>query len=347
MASRIGYIPSLYVTADINDKLIYRTRVKSITDTPTFNSTSETYVRDWRLATLTLSVWDTRKKTDDCLVGVVALKMSEIFHESSSVVKFYNIQGGEGSGRIRVSMVFRSMKMKLEESLLGFSIGSFVFTSPITATGDVNSSKLRIRTSGASKTIKGVSKADASQTWALNDEESTLPVSNRYMTPIVLEFVGAGLTEKIKGPLGKNKHYAVFWLYRLVDNKELAFTLNVFKTNNPNRLTQNVVDEPDDTMSLEKVGEVSFTGRFKPGFDDSHEEFLIDHDHWSSFKCWQAAKKSGMYVCYHSLSTVLRQVKAEKANLLIGQREDQVKRTTNETVDKLAMGIKRSQSIKV
>jgi len=291
----VDYIPSLYVTVDINDELIYRTRVKSINNAPTFNSSTETYIRDWRLACLTLSVWDTRKKTDDCLVGVVSLKMSDIFNKSSSVVKFYDLKGGAGTGRIRVSMIFRSMRMKLEESLLGFSVGSFVFSSPIVCTGDTSTSKLRLRSSATSLSIKNGSKSDGSYTWTLDDQQTVLPVHHRYMSAIVFEFIGSGMTEKLKGPLGKNKHYAVLWLFRLVDNKEENFTLPIYQTNNPNRLTQNVVSESDDTMELTEVGKVKFSGRFKAGLDEAHGklDFKKDHDHWSTYQSWLAARKSG------------------------------------------------------
>merc|ERR1712098_688965 len=164
----VDYIPSLYVSADINDQLVYRTRTKHISNTPTYNSSTETYIRDWRLATLNLSVWDIRKKSDDCLVGVASVKLSEIFHESSSVVKFYDLKGGEGTGRIRVSMIFRSMKMKLEESLLGYSVGSFVFSSPIVAKGDMYTSKINIRAAGSRRAIKSGSSSDGGHSWTLD-----------------------------------------------------------------------------------------------------------------------------------------------------------------------------------
>ena len=293
----IDYIPSLYVSADINDQLVYRTRVKSISNMPTYNSSTETHVRDWRLATLTLSVWDTRKKTNDCLVGVVSLKMSEIFRESSSVVKFYDLKGGEGTGRIRVSMIFRSIKMKIEDNLLGYSVGSFVFTTPIVCNGNVNTNSLKLRASGSHRRLKsGGSQSDAGYTWDLDKQNSTLPVHHRYLSPVVLEFVGGGLTEKIKGPLGKTKQYAVLWLFRLTDNQTNDFVLPIYKTNNPDRLIQNVVSEPDDTMQLEKVGEVKFSGKFKAGIDESHADFLNDRDMWSTYQSWLAAKKSGEYV---------------------------------------------------
>jgi hypothetical protein len=294
----VDYIPSLYVTADINDQLVYRTRVKNITNTPTFNSSTETCIRDWRLATVMLSVWDSRKGGEDCLVGVVSLKMSDIFHESSSVVKFYDLKGGEGTGRIRVSMVFRSVRMKLEESLLGYSVGSFVFTSPITCSGSINFNTLKLRTSGSQRLIKsGGSKSDDGNfTWTLEKPQSTLPVHYRYLSPVVFEFVGSGITDKIAGPLGKSKHYAVLWLFKLTDNKASSFTLPIYKTNNPNRLTQNVVSQSDDTMMLEEVGQVTFNAQFKAGIDAEHEDFLRDHVHWSTYQSWLAAKKSGEYV---------------------------------------------------
>ncbi|KAK9437956.1 C2 domain protein [Metarhizium brunneum] len=42
--SNIDYISSLYVAADIDDKLVYKTLVKSITNTRVFNSSTETYI---------------------------------------------------------------------------------------------------------------------------------------------------------------------------------------------------------------------------------------------------------------------------------------------------------------
>ena len=296
----VDYIPSLYVSAEINDKLVYRTRVKSINNAPTFNSSTETYVRDWRMATLTLSVWDTRKKADDCLVGVVALKLSELFHESSSLVKFYDLKGGAGTGRIRISMIFRSIGMKLEEHLLGYDIGTFVLSSPIVCTGDgINTRKLSLRTSGSQRVIKGGEKDEGGYTWKLDEKQSMLPIHYRYMSPLVLEFTG--IMDAVPGPLGKKlnktKHFAVLWLFRLIDNKTEEFTLPIFKTDNPDRLTQNVVSESDHTMKLEKVGEAKFKGRFKAGLDQSHKEFLgkgnSSYDHWSAYQSWVAARKSG------------------------------------------------------
>ncbi|ORY77376.1 C2 domain protein [Protomyces lactucae-debilis] len=293
----VGYIPTLYVTADINDRLTYRTRVKSLNNAPTFNSTTEQYIRDWRVATLTVGVWDTRKKSDDCLVGLVSLKVSDIFHEASSSVKFYDLVGGAGTGRIRLSMIFRSMNMKLDKSLLGFEVGTFTFTSPLTVTGQVHHHALTLKGSGSSRRVKSVKKGegDIDRIWTLDKDKliNRLPIQYRYHSPVVLEFASAGISDALKGPLGRQKHYAVLWLFKLIDNQSTKFTLPIYKTDNPARFTQNVVTQPDETMSLEKVGEVSFVGRFTAGLDESFEEFVEGHDAWTTYTTWSAARKAG------------------------------------------------------
>lgn len=290
----IAYIPSLYVSADINDELVYRTRVKSITNMPTFSSSTETYIRDWRLATLTLGVWDKRRHANDCLVGVVSLKLSDLFHESSSLVKFYDLRGGEGSGRLRISMIFRSIELNLPDNLLGYNVGSFVFTTPIKCTGDGYTSRLKIRVSGSHAIVKSsTAEDDGSHTWQLSDVQASLPVHHRHLSPVVLEFQSGGLTQKSLPGVGRSKHYAVLWLHKLVDNQINEFSLPIYKTDNPLRLIQNVVTESDKTMQLTRVGEARFSGKFKAGIDDSHENWLNDRDRWSTFQAWKAARSAG------------------------------------------------------
>lgn len=295
----IEYIPSLYCTAHLNDRYIYGTRVKSISAQPTFNSTTEQFVRDWRLATVTVGVWDTRKKSHDCLVGVVVLKLSTVFEASSSVVRFYDLQGGEGTGRIRLGLIFRSVATKLDKNLLGFSAGTFIFTSPVVVKGDVHRSKLKLRASGSKRAIKSsASSMNDGHGWELKFPDSHLPILYRYLSPVVLEFVGAGLSEKLKGPLGKEKHFAVLWLFKLVDGENTHFELPVYRTDNPDRFTQNVVSQPDDTMTLEQVGTVTFNAKFNAGLDATHGDFLqagtFEDQRWRTFQCWQAARKLGL-----------------------------------------------------
>merc|ERR1711964_764960 len=94
-------------------------------------------------------------------------------------------------------------------------------------------------------------------------------------------------------PSWKEQTLPVLWLHKLVDNKEATYTLTIWKTNNKDRLLQNVVDSPDDAMTLDKVGEVTFTAKFKAGIDEAHEEFLDGHNQWCTFKAWKAARESG------------------------------------------------------
>ncbi|BFZ57067.1 hypothetical protein PYCC9005_004117 [Savitreella phatthalungensis] len=280
----IEYVPSLYCTAHLNDRYIYGTRVKSITSAPTFNSTTEQFIRDWRLATVTIGVWDTRKHEDDVLVGVVVLKLSEVFTESSSLVRFYDLRGGCGTGRMRLGLIFRSVATKLDKNLLGFSAGTFTFTSSIKVAGNVNTQKLKVRASGAKRNLKGAHFHE----WELEKPLSHIPVLYRYLSPVVLEF----------SSLLKDKQYAVLWLFKLVDGENTHFELPVYKTDNPDRLTQNVVSQADDHMILEKVGTVAFNAKFSPGIDDTHEAFLdaggFDDQRWRTFQVWKAASECGL-----------------------------------------------------
>ena len=54
--------PSAYCEVHINDRLIYRTRTKQMTPLPYFNAVSERFLRDWRLAKVTIVVRDERDR---------------------------------------------------------------------------------------------------------------------------------------------------------------------------------------------------------------------------------------------------------------------------------------------
>lgn len=54
--------PSAYCEIHLNDRLIYRTRTKQMTPLPYFNAVSERFLRDWRMAKLTVVVRDERDR---------------------------------------------------------------------------------------------------------------------------------------------------------------------------------------------------------------------------------------------------------------------------------------------
>jgi Ca2+-dependent lipid-binding protein len=61
--------------SSLNDELVYKTRVKTLSSSPVFNAGTERFVRDWRVAHVTVSVRDARKRENDPILGLVVLKV--------------------------------------------------------------------------------------------------------------------------------------------------------------------------------------------------------------------------------------------------------------------------------
>ena len=127
----------------LNDELVYKTRVKPITSYPMFNAGTERFVKDWRKAHVTVAVKDSRMRENDAILGVVMLKvrvlgqcnrgtnlfvlqLSGLLVNASQLTRFYSLEEGLGSGRIRISILFRPLEARLSPNLLGFDIGTLL-----------------------------------------------------------------------------------------------------------------------------------------------------------------------------------------------------------------------------
>ncbi|KAH0065342.1 hypothetical protein KCU60_g21955, partial [Aureobasidium melanogenum] len=104
-----AHLPTSYCTILYNDELVYRTRAKAVSSQPIFNAGTERFVRDWRSAVVTVTVRDSRNREHDPILGVVPLKLSDVMETSSQVTRWYPLDGGIGFGRIRISLLFRSI----------------------------------------------------------------------------------------------------------------------------------------------------------------------------------------------------------------------------------------------
>ncbi|KAF3766377.1 hypothetical protein M406DRAFT_277269 [Cryphonectria parasitica EP155] len=306
-------LPSSYCTILINDELAYKTRTKVVSSKPIFEAGTERFVRDWRSCIITVTVRDSRNRQHDPIIGVVPLKLSDVLLNSSQSTRWYPLDGGIGFGRMRVSLLFRSVELRLPPSQLGFGeIGTFEFVSDtIQATNYSGSSrtKLKLRTGGSSAAVKSdkCSKGeDGSLVWDITDTTSTrnddgtvtapitgrirLPVRYRYRSPIFFEFHPSG-----------RRHadaYASVWLQDLVDLEDKDFDIPIWRCNNSMRLSQNYITEanyrevPD--LKIEEVGRLRFRGRFKPGTDRDHLKFVSDNDSRETIESWEACFAEGV-----------------------------------------------------
>lgn len=295
-----GHLPTSYCTILYNDELVYRTRTKAVSSQPIFNAGTERFIRDWRSAIVTVTVRDSRNREHDPILGVVPLKLSDILDTSSQVTRWYPLDGGIGFGRIRISLLFRSIETRLPPNLLGWDIGTFEFRSDrILALKYGHAAKIRLRTGGS---VGKISRREAHQLdegdgyyWDLTAKEGKnnvrLPVKYRYRSPIVFEFHTANQR--------KPDAYATIWLHHLVDNEDTEIDIPIWQTSSPARVTQNYITEQNCTKEpglddLKEVGRLQFRARFKAGTDESHERFIVDNDTRETFETWEACRSEGV-----------------------------------------------------
>jgi len=256
-------------------------------------------MRDWRSGIVTVTVRDQRMRQHDPILGVVPLKLSEILQTSSQVTRWYPLDGGVGFGRIRISLLFRSVETRLPLNQLGWDVGTFEFTSDkILALNYNSNTKLKLRTGGSSGAIprnqcKQLSEGDGIY-WDIAKEDGKntvrLPVRYRYRSPVVFEFHVAGKRAA--------DAYAVIWLHHLEDNKEENINIPIWKCDNGKRLTQNYITEenfrsiPD--IKIEEVGRLQFRCRFKAGTDQDHAKFVTDDDSRETQETWEACHAEGV-----------------------------------------------------
>lgn len=295
-----GTLPTSYCTILFNDELVYKTRSKAVSSQPIFNAGTERFIRDWRSAIVTVAVRDSRNREHDPILGVVPLKLSDILETSSQVTRWYPLDGGIGFGRIRISLLFRSIETRLPPNLLGWDVGTFEFTSErVLVLGYQHAPKIKLRTGGSIGKIPRTAamKLDEGDGYyfdlsAKNGKHNVrLPVKYRYRSPIVFEF---HIANKRKADA-----YAVIWLQHFIDNEELEVNIPIWTTAHPARLTQNYITEDNcekepGLEDLKEVGRLQFRGRFKAGTDESHLAFATDNNSRETYETFEACLAEGV-----------------------------------------------------
>ena len=303
-------LPTSYCTILYNDELVYRTRAKAVSSQPIFNAGTERFVRDWRSAIVTVTVRDSRNREHDPILGVVPLKLSDILDTSSQVTRWYPLDGGVGFGRVRISLLFRSVETRLPPAQLGWDVGTFMFTGDrITAKGYTHHARIKLRTGGSvgkiSRTschaLKETPSGESGYYWDMEAAGAKthssggvkLPVKYRYRSPVVFEL---HVSNKRKADA-----YAILWLSTLNDNEDSTIELPIYTTSSPQRLTQNYITSEMISKGpivgledIKQVGTLVFQGQFKAGMDPSHEHFVSDNNTRETFETWEACRAEGV-----------------------------------------------------
>lgn len=258
-------LPSSYCTIILNHKKIYVTRTKPKNAKPFFNAGTERFVRDWRPAEIMISVRDSRERENDALLGIVYLPLKKVFQNRSQIMDVYPLVGGVGYGRARISMVFRSVELRLPRELLGWDLGTLEVKSPIKPINlpdDISSHRIKLRSNIAK--LKMVSE-DGEWRYKRSKKSNFLPYTKRYANALIVEF------RKSQIGTDSTAAFSVFWLRDIPDNEEKTVKMKVWKGGKENfkKATSRAAYEGLDGEKA--LGEIEVTLKFWNGLSGYHK----------------------------------------------------------------------------
>lgn len=254
-------LPSAYCTIIINQSKVFKTRTKPKNAKPFYNAATERFIPDWRHAEVYVAVRDGRVKEDDVLLGIVHLPLGEVFKERSQTNGFYPLAGGIGFGRIRISMVWRSIQLQAPAEAIGWNYGT-VEVEPH-ATGEnlpehLQSFKLKLHTNlGSGKLYPG----DDGGWHSKKQQGLKLAVQKRYSSCLAIEF------RQHKMFSDNTAAFAILWLKEIPDDEGQEIILPVWE-GDFERARKNALPEPG-----KKVGSISLKLTFWSGLGAAHSRW--------------------------------------------------------------------------
>lgn len=190
---------------------------------------------------------------------------------------------GVGHGKVRISVLFRPVKLLLAPSLLGFDIGRVsianVKLKPDSSDRDWSKYELCLRTTGCSSKLsrKVARQENDDLVWDAGQSPVQLSVLKRYSSAVVVKVRATGVI----GAMGMDKAMAVIWLRDVVDGKQQTITTTLWSSNDFTRLKQNYYplkhDQEDwvtETVEATRVGSVELDLSFIPGISQEHEKHM-------------------------------------------------------------------------
>ena len=262
-------LPSSYCTIILNHKKIYMTRTKPKNAKPFFNAGIEHFVRDWQSAEVMISCRDSRERENDALLGIVYLPLAKVFEKRSQVMDMYPLVGGTGFGRVRISMIFRSVDLQLMPEQIGWDYGTLEIKGPVKSKGQLPEDLMNHRIKLRSKMGRVKMEPGNGEWHPKNDDSSQfIPWRNRYAMPLTVEFRKSSL-----GP-DSTPAFAVFWLQDIPDEEERTVTLNVWKGEKENLKRATTCSGYEGLEENEKpLGEIEVTMKFWRGLSGYHKRY--------------------------------------------------------------------------
>ncbi|WWC90217.1 uncharacterized protein L201_005150 [Kwoniella dendrophila CBS 6074] len=289
-------LPSGYGEILVNDDMVYKTRVKQYTTNPYFEAGTEVFVRDFENTVVRVVIRDSRLREADPILGIVSVRLSEVFAESSSVTQVYALTEGVGFGKANISFAFRGVQTTLPKNMTGWDTGTLEVSSVSASLQqdkhnliEPKATRLRVVTSEKVETLskKDVEVSGNQLTWDL--DLLRLPVYSRYQSSVVFEIGKGGGPLSALGVGVKPDAIAVLWMQDLTDDVEQQVKLPILVSKNIDNLKLNAInDQTKKFHDFEIVGELTVRLKLDSGLDEDHETIrqgqsrrhaLEAHDH--------------------------------------------------------------------
>jgi hypothetical protein len=256
-------LPSSYCNLIINHRKVFKTRTKPQNAKPFFNAGTERFIADWQNAEVHIGVRDSRVHEDDPLLGIVHLNLAELFKHRSQINSFFPLTGGVGFGRVRLSLVWRSVQLQAPPEALGWELGTLEVKPKIEPSSDLHDGlgDLRLKLSTTLGSVKMYPSKKHAGWSAPRHNSHWLAVEKRYSTCLSIRF----RNKKILG--GNNAAFAVFWLREIPDEEEREIEIPVWK-GDFRRAIACSLDECG-----EKVGTIKLKIRFWSGLGEAHSKW--------------------------------------------------------------------------
>ncbi|RVD85506.1 uncharacterized protein DFL_003827 [Arthrobotrys flagrans] len=256
-------LPSAYCTITINHRKVYKTRVKPKSSIPFFNAATERFIKDWRSAEVIVGVHDNRLHENNPILGCVVLPLNHVFRNKSQVCENYPLVGGLGYGRIRISMVWRSVSCQIPKQLLGWDVGTLVVVPDIIGLDlpqEIQECARVVISTSYGKKSKIPAVRDGSGAWK-KERQICLPIKQRYSSCVLFSF-----RKNRVGP-DRTPAFAVLWLKDVVDDEECEVELAVWDNDGDNIVTaeKNAVGEYG-----RKLGSIKVRARLRSGLAGYH-----------------------------------------------------------------------------
>ncbi|KAK3372634.1 hypothetical protein B0H63DRAFT_485410 [Podospora didyma] len=266
-------LPDSYCNIILNHRKIYRTRTKPKNAKPFFNASTERFVADWTTTEVIISVRDSREGENDPLLGIVYLPLRRVFEKRSQVMATYPLAGGIGYGRARISMVWRSVELKMPQELRGWEYGTLEIKAPVKIISnnfpeELKHCKLRLKTKISKAKLNFAQDGSSWRPKRHTDESIFLGVTKRYAAPLVVEFRDKSLMSEDHPAL------AVLWLSSLCDEEEQKVKLQVWKGGKKQlKRARGCADYNGLEDGEQPLGEIELDIRFWRGLSGYHKGY--------------------------------------------------------------------------